>query len=148
MNFGHFRAAITPSLGWVRGSSWYGLKYIGEIFLTKSSLHIFDMIWGRHAYRKLGCWIEEGPNQDIKNGKLFFWPINLLFHLRDLFWVKISFSQIRKPNFTHRAWRREKRIRNKNQGFSKNSKELQVKLVGGDPYQDVWVLLCWVNSYI
>ena len=65
----------------------------------------------RYAYRKLGRWIEKGPNPDLRKGKLVFSPINFLFCFRDLFGVKTSFSGIRKSNFILRAWRRDKRKR-------------------------------------
>ena len=41
-------------------------------FPTPSSLRIFDIVWWRYIYQKLGCWIEEGPNKILMKGKLVF----------------------------------------------------------------------------
>ena len=57
----------------------------------------------------MGCLIDKGPNVDLRKGNLVFSPINLLFHVRDLFWVKTSFIQIGMFNFTLRARRGKKR---------------------------------------
>ena len=56
-----FKKSITFSSGWVRVIFLCGFKSLEEIFPTPPCLQIFDTEWGRYAYRKLGCWIEEGP---------------------------------------------------------------------------------------
>ena len=48
------------------------------------SLHIFDILWSRYVYQKLGYWIEERPGPDLRKGKLVFSPIYFLFLFRKL----------------------------------------------------------------
>ena len=56
----------------------------------------------------MGCWIEEGPNPNLRTDKLVYSPIDFLFCFRDSFGVKTSFSRIGKFNFTFRAWIRRR----------------------------------------
>ena len=94
MSFGHFKTAIAPTLGCVRGISSLSMKALGEVFLILLCFHISRYCIRRYVNPKLGCWIEKGPNPDLRKAKIVFSPINILFHFRDLFWVKIAFVRL------------------------------------------------------
>ena len=97
MSFGHFQTIITSS-GWFSGSYWYGSKALGEIFPRQQSLRIFDVVWGRYTFRKLGYWSKESPNPDLSKGKLVFWPIYSLICFKGLLGVKISVKLVLEIN--------------------------------------------------
>lgn len=44
-------------------------------------MHIFDIIWRRYAYKKLGFKSEDIPIPDIRKGKIVLLPIYVYFVL-------------------------------------------------------------------
>ena len=92
--FSYFQTAITYISRVVRGCSLHGWKALGKIFPKAQFLLIFNVVWGRYNFRKLGYWTLKSPIHTFSKSKVVFSPYNFLNSFKGLLEVKVRVKPV------------------------------------------------------
>ena len=134
---------ITPSSGWVSGSSWYGWKTLGKIFPTPPSLRGFNFVWVSSTLKKLGCWITDSPIRIWEGQSCIFLTQLFYFVLGSKLGSKLILFISRFSSNKLGFWEKRKE-EEKTEEEARTFKMVEVHLVEiveGDIYQGICVLL-------